>query len=375
MKKLLAIGLLCISGAAHAVTYNVSAMSNLSGSGQTGAYGINDSGQVVGNSYNSATGQVEAVVWNNGVIQSLGFQGIARAVNNYGTVVGETGTQAVNNKTGSGRAYKWDTTNGYLDLGDLNGLYAGAWDINDSGVITGNTFYENQTEFGLFSMHAFRWENGTMTDLPPPTAGGYSRAQGINESGEIVGRASITTFTQSEKHAAYWDGSNNFTHRIGPGEYSNGKDINDLGTAVGIARNPGVDQPDRAAIWDAQGNLSILGTLGGSRSLFNAINNNGVAVGMSFNASEEKRAMISFDGATLVDLNSIIDLTGTGFVTLDEAWDINQNGDIVGVGTLSNGDQGAFLLSAVVPIPAAVWLFASGLGLLGWLRRARPTAA
>ena len=53
----------------------------------------------------------------------------------------------------------------------------------------------------------------------------------------------------------------------------------------------------------------------------------------------------------------------------------DQNGDIVGVGTLANGDQGAFLISSVVPIPAAVWLFASGLGLLGWLRRARPTAA
>ena len=120
MKKLLALGLLFISGAAHAVTYNVSVLSNLSGSGQTGAYGINDSGQVVGNSYNSSTGQVEAVVWNNGVIQSLGFQGIARAVNNSGTVVGEAGQNAVNNKTGDGRAYKWDSTNGYVDLGDLN---------------------------------------------------------------------------------------------------------------------------------------------------------------------------------------------------------------------------------------------------------------
>jgi hypothetical protein len=30
-------------------------------------------------------------------------------------------------------------------------------------------------------------------------------------------------------------------------------------------------------------------------------------------------------------------------------------------------------ISSVVPIPAAVWLFGSGLGLLGWMRR-RPTA-
>ena len=166
----------------------------------------------------------------------------------------------------TGRAYKWDSVGGYQDLGDLNGIYAGAWDINDSGVITGNSFYNSQDAFGLFTMHAFRWENGTMTDLAPPLAdGGYSRGIAINESGVIAGRAAINTFTGSDKYAAQYDAANNFTHFIAPGNYSNGKDINDLGVMVGIARAAGgtASADDRAAIWDASGNLTIFGTLGG----------------------------------------------------------------------------------------------------------------
>ena len=95
---------------------------------------------------------------------------------------------------------------------------------------------------------------------------------------------------------------------------------------------------------------------------------------MSLNIDGNKRAAISLDGATLVDLNTLVDLTGTGFVSLDEAWDINDAGEIVGVGTLSTGGEGAFVLQ-VVPIPAAVWLFGSALGALGWMRRRRTAQA
>ena len=70
----------------------------------------------------------------------------------------------------------------------------------------------------------------------------------------------------------------------------------------------------------------------------------------------------------MIDINTLVDLTGTGFVSLDEAYDINASGQIVGVGTLSDGSSGAFMLTAV-PVPAAIWLFGSALAGLGWLRR------
>lgn len=368
MKKLIALALILASTAANAVQYNVAVLSNLGG--ESGAYGMNDSGQVVGNAYNDSSNLVEAVIWDNGVVVSLGFQGIARAVNNSGTVVGENGVNSTNNNTGDGRAYKWDSTNGYEDLGDLNGTYAGAWDINDSGVITGNSF-TNYSQFGLFQMHAFRWENGNMTDLPPPNAtGGYSRGIGINDLGTIIGRASVDTFTNSDKYMGQWDPANSFSHDNPPGNYSSGRDINNLNVAVGISRT-GADTPNRAAMWDASGSVTIFGTFGGDRSRLSAINDNGVAVGMAEAAGNVAKAMISFDGTTIVDLNTLVDLTGTGLVSLKEAFDINANGEIVGIGVTASGAEQAFVLSAV-PIPAAAWLFASGLGLLGWFRRKRP---
>jgi uncharacterized membrane protein len=123
--------------------------------------------------------------------------------------------------------------------------------------------------------------------------------------------------------------------------------------------------------WDANGIHYFNPFAGGNRSQLNAINDNGVMVGMARDGTTaaDNRAIISYDGLTMIDLNTlVVDLTG--WDTLTEAYDINGSGQIVGVGTLSNGQQGAFILTAV-PIPAAVWLFASGLGLLGWMHRKR----
>ena len=371
MNKLIALVFLLIATSANAVQYNVAVLGTLGG--DAGAYGMNDNGQVVGNAYNNDTARIEAVIWNGGVVTSLGIEGIARAVNNFGTVVGENGTNATDNRTGNGRAYQWDSVNGYEDLGDLNGIYTGAYDINDSGVITGNTYFNNQTQFGLLSMHAYSWENGVMTDLAPPNAtGGYSRGIGINENGTVVGRASVDTFTNSDKYMAQWDSAGNFTHFAPPGNYSSGRDINNLEVAVGIART-GTDTPNRAAIWDASGAITIFGSFGGDLSRFNAINDSGVAVGMAQALGDIDTAMISFDGLNMIDLNSLVDLTGTGIVSLTEAFDVNGNGDIVGIGVTASGEERAFLLTAV-PVPAAVWLFGSALGLLGWFRKIRAAA-
>jgi probable HAF family extracellular repeat protein len=201
----LAAILLLAGGTVHATAvpiYTLTPLGSLSG-GYSSAFGINDNGVVVGQSYNSATGKNEAVVWSSGGIQSLGFQGVARAVNNSGTVVGETGIGVV--QVANGRAFKWE--NGvYTDLGDLGGSFSGAYDINNSGQITGFAFSDpgpNPPNPAIHYAHAFLYENGMMTDLGSvSTPLGYSRGHGINDAGVVAGRASLVEFSNSNKHMA-----------------------------------------------------------------------------------------------------------------------------------------------------------------------------
>ena len=120
VRKILALSLLLASTQALAVQYQIQQLPSLSVGGYAAAYGLNENGMVVGQALNTSTGQLEAVIWNNGSVSSLGFQGIARDVNNSGTVVGETGL-ALSVQIATGRAFKWDSTNGYVDLGDLGG--------------------------------------------------------------------------------------------------------------------------------------------------------------------------------------------------------------------------------------------------------------
>ena len=80
LKTIVTLGLLLASATANAVTYNITQLSTLGSDSK--AFGLNENGQVVGQSYNASTSQLESVIWNNGVIQSLGVTGIARAVNN-----------------------------------------------------------------------------------------------------------------------------------------------------------------------------------------------------------------------------------------------------------------------------------------------------
>ncbi|HJP05147.1 MAG: hypothetical protein CL799_12925 [Chromatiales bacterium] len=133
MQKLLGITLFLVSAALNAATYNLTQLQSLSAGGDSLAYGLNDNGTVVGQSYNSTTAQLEAVVWSSGTVVSIGVKGLARAVNNSGVVIGETGTATL---LSDGEAFMWQA-GAYTNLGTLGGSIAGAYDINESGVITG----------------------------------------------------------------------------------------------------------------------------------------------------------------------------------------------------------------------------------------------
>jgi len=348
-----------------AASYQLQALGGLSAGQNSLAYGLNDNGMVVGDAYNSVSGQSEAVYWDNGVIHSIGTTGRIRAVNNSGLMVGETGNLSLG--TPNGRAFTYQ--NGvYTDIGTLNGTsVAGAYDVNEAGVITGYSFTDDAGF--VFSGHGFRYENGVMTDLGTiSNPQGYSRGHGINDLGQITGRASYDRFANSEKTMVTWDAANNLGIFSGPSTYSTGQQINNNGIVVGNGYF-GPDDEMRALIWALDGSVTTLGTFGGLGSRALSINDSNVLVGFAANSDEQKRAMVSYDGVNIVDLNTeVLDLQG--FVSLDEAYDINESGQIVGVGTLATGERQAFLLTAV-PVPAAVWLFGSALGLLGWMRKAR----
>jgi probable HAF family extracellular repeat protein len=80
------------------------------------------------------------------------------------------------------------------DLGTLENDYGSeANGLNDSGIIVGMSWSNN--------FHAFRYENGVMTDLG--TLGGLNgQAFAVNNSGLIVGEAYIDDLNS---HAFLWE--------------------------------------------------------------------------------------------------------------------------------------------------------------------------
>jgi probable HAF family extracellular repeat protein len=152
------------------------------------AFGINDSGQLVGISRYSASGVTHAFLWSNGVMTDLGSLGgsndysNAYSINDAGQVAGIASADGIHD-----RGFFWQDG----VMGDLGDLWGGsgntrAYRINNSAQVVGETWEDNPA-----LPRAFLWENATMVDLDPlQTMGTFSQALGINDRGEVVGGAS-----------------------------------------------------------------------------------------------------------------------------------------------------------------------------------------
>lgn len=258
------------------------------------ATSIGNQGHVAGYSMNAA-GYTRAFLWSNGSMTGLGvlpgyLDSYAFDVNDSGHVVGYSGQMFI-----SERAFL-KTTGPMQNLGTLGGSMSRALALNNVGQVVG------YSEKSISVYHAFLYSNGTMKDLG--TIGGNpnggSKAHDINDKGQIAGESTVgdDLFTV---HAALWQGGKvtDLGGLVGL-PYSYGKSINEAGHVVGFVA--AVDE-----------------TIAG----------------------DSRRAFLYRDGRML-NLNDAIPLN-TPWVLL-QANSINDNGVIVGVGTL-NGEPRAFMLT------------------------------
>ena len=215
----------------RAFLYSNDSMTNLGalgGDDHAVGYGINDSGQVVGESCNLNSGMCRAFLYSNGVMTDLGNLGgsswtnMAYGINDSGQVTGVSNS----------RAFLY--SNGVMtDLGILGGdSHSIGYGINDSGQVVGSSADPS----GKY--RAFLYSNGVMTDMG--TLGGASYGYDINNSGQVVGMSA----DPSGKYRAflYSNGSmtdlNNLINPASGWTLSKARAINDVGQIVGLGINP-----------------------------------------------------------------------------------------------------------------------------------------
>ncbi|KGM39513.1 hypothetical protein JY96_04405 [Aquabacterium sp. NJ1] len=247
--------------------------------------------------------------------------------------------------TADKQAFTWQGGQ-FQMLAGLNGAnsQSAAHAVNEQGVVVGES-----------GGRAVVWRSGQAEAL----GGANSSATGVNEGGVIVGNDGLS--------AGVWNGVGQFRQLSGgDGGAAKAVDINDtMAVAGAVLKN----NTYWAARWDSEGNLTVLNTPAGTTaSTANAINNNGSIVGqVSYGLLGSPVATLWEDGQVL----SLKDLlVNGGNWTLQYAYDINDAGQIVGLGTV-NGQQRSFLLS---PVPEPSTLACLGLGLVcmaGVMQRGR----
>jgi probable HAF family extracellular repeat protein len=330
---------------ASAVSYTFTSLGAI---GPQGAVrDINNAGVIIGTRDNSVIG-VHATTWNGSVATDLGAPGkisYGYGINDLGQSVGQEGGNGFTAKVWSnGTSISLDTpsvvTNGVKTSSIAN-------DINNTGQVVGSTY-------GIDSV-ATLW-NGTTATYLDSLGSNVSAAYAINDSSQIVGSIDINGATQ----AVLWNGTA-ATNLDGNFNFSIAYDINNAGQIVGQTNSS-------ATLWD-NGVTTDLGSLAGGRSLARGINSLGQIVGDSDGSA------FLWENGVMTDLNSLVNLSVSGlrFITANG---INDSGSIVGyLLDVNTNVRYGYLLStntgtpSNVPAPAALWLFASGLGSFGVAKR------
>jgi probable HAF family extracellular repeat protein len=329
------------------------------GGGWSRARALNDSGQVVGESSALAGGYHAFITGPNGKgMRDLGTLGGAASwasgINNSGQVVGQSDTSG-----GASHAFMTDADG--MSMRDLTASkrISNAGDINDKGQVVG-WFVEKIAPGDRPDWHAFiTGPNGVgMKDIGGDPPWLFAWPSSINASGQVAGSAgdpSHQPFITGEDGVGIRDVGLSDSNAISSGATG----INDTGQVALTYLMPEEDFPDLHRSFttgpDGAGTRE-LGTLGGDYTVAYAINNAGEVVGQSAleaGARNPHAFITGPNGVGMTDLNSLVDLPEG--VILTSAGDINNNGQVIAVGT--------------VPEPETYALMLAGLGLVGLMTR------
>jgi len=223
--------------------------------------------------------------------------------------------------------------------GDVLGDSSSGLALNNSGQVVGVNAAGDPAYF--FGRYAFEYSDGMLIDLGQLADPNYvdpdATANDINDSGQIVGFAAIST---GFYHAfLYSNGTMSDLGAVGllAGQQSQGYGINTSGEVVGYYGNP---NSNIGAFLYSGGVVTDIGSLGGDRTWPFAINDSGQIVGFSQTSEEQAHAFLYHDG-TMLDVGAMGMLAGHDSI----AYGINNTGDVVGSYSASDGHSHAFLYS------------------------------
>jgi probable HAF family extracellular repeat protein len=304
--------------------------------GPSHAMAINNSGQVVGFSYVTAdtNGEYRAFLYDGGTTTDLlgaNSYSAAYGINDSGVIVGSV----------DGRTAFFRYDHGSVSVRWFGGTYCEAYAINNSDVIVGYAYLPNNTNrYGFI----YGPTKTTGVSFTAANIGSYASTNAINDSGLVVGSANDSA---GGPHWAFvLDDQYGYDLGTLGGTVADAYAINANNLVVGSSNLAG-DAAKHAFVldWnDPAGTMTDLGALGGTISEACGINAVGHIVGYSKTATGEEHAF--FYNGTMADLNSLI-APSSG--TLTSANAINDSGWIVADGTNAAGDSHAFLLKPAMP--------------------------
>jgi len=291
-KQLSLIGCLTIAltSAAYADVHafiweSTTGMRDLGALGDTSiAFGINNSGEVVGFSYLPDGRTIHMVTWTTGGgITDLGSidnssfsQGLG--INSAGNIVGvgydANGTQVI---------FFWSASTGYVSLGEGPASNGHGNAINDGDVITGEIFKFPARSVG----YVWQAPSGRRHNIGILAGGSQSTSLGINKWNHITGAA---TLPNGAFDAIVWtrDEGMRDIGTVQDGVTTTGVAINVHDEVVGYGGIPRLP-----FYWKGATGMILLRTLGGtSDSSANAINDNGVIAGYCSTSSGTSHATL-----------------------------------------------------------------------------------